>query len=123
MLLEMTVANFRSIREPVTLSAQLIVATHVLAMLDPREVRRDQVWFTEKTRRGETRLMPLVGYKPRNDASIDQDYLRGRYGGIPSLGNIAELFQSAPSTREAREMGKVATRLKNEREAARQNRA
>ena len=75
--------------------AQFVVATHLLTLLDPQEVRRDQVWFTEKTRRGETRLLPLVAYKPRNDTSLEADYLRGRYGGIPALGDIASLFNSS----------------------------
>ena len=55
--------------------------------------RRDQIWFTEKDRQGATDLYSLVEYKVRNDASFESDYIKGRYGAIPFLGDLTELFE------------------------------
>ncbi len=72
--------------------AQLIAATHSTNLLDKDTLRRDQVWFTSKTMPGESKLISLVEYRVRNDASFEKDYLSGKYGGIPLLGEIDSLF-------------------------------
>lgn len=78
--------------------AQLIFTTHDTNLLDKDLFRRDQIWFTEKDRQGATDLYSLAEFKiktasqsksaVRNDASFEKDYIAGRYGAIPFLGNL-----------------------------------
>lgn len=73
--------------------SQLIFASHDTNLLRKDIFRRDQIWFTEKNKMGATDLYSLVEYKInqatiRNDASFEKDYLLGKYGAIPFLGDI-----------------------------------
>jgi uncharacterized protein len=77
-------------------NAQLIFATHDTNLLDRNFFRRDQIWFTEKDKYGATDLYSLVEYRiqehrVRNDASFEKDYIEGRYGAIPFIGDIRQL--------------------------------
>ncbi len=72
-------------------NAQLIFATHDTNLLDNDMLRRDQIWFTEKTQQGATALYSLAEMKVRNDASFEKNYIAGRYGAIPFLGGLAAL--------------------------------
>ena len=67
--------------------AQVIFSTHNTVLLDSSLLRRDQVWFTEKTPEGATHLYPLTAYQPRKDEALAKGYLAGRYGAIPYLPN------------------------------------
>ena len=67
--------------------AQVIFSTHNTVLLDSSLLRRDQVWFTEKTSEGATHLYPLTAYQPRKDEALAKGYLAGRYGAIPYLPN------------------------------------
>lgn len=70
-------------------NAQLIFATHDIELLSRRLLRRDQIWFTEKNRFGETELFSLAEIKRiRNDASYLKNYLLGRYGAIPYIDGL-----------------------------------
>lgn len=76
-------------------SAQLIFASHDTNLLKKEYFRRDQIWFCEKNKIGATDLYSLVEYYKanktnvvRNDASFEKDYLLGKYGAIPFLGDI-----------------------------------
>lgn len=77
-------------------NAQLIFATHDTSLLKNEIFRRDQIWFTEKDRFGSTDLYSLVEYKKtkgvRNDASFEADYIAGKYGAIPFIGDISFLI-------------------------------
>ena len=66
--------------------AQLIFTTHDTNILDADILRRDQIWFVEKGKIGDTHLYPLTDYSPRKDENLQRGYLRGRYGAIPALG-------------------------------------
>jgi hypothetical protein len=65
--------------------AQIIFTTHNPIFLDHSFIRRDQVWFTEKSPAGATHLYPLTDYEPRPDESLAKGYLAGRYGAVPFL--------------------------------------
>ncbi len=74
-------------------NAQLIFTTHDTNLLgntlgDP-ELRRDEVWLTEKDKDGATVVYPLTEFKPRKDENMERGYLQGRYGAIPFLGNFS----------------------------------
>ena len=67
--------------------AQVVFATHNPILLDNSFMRRDQIWFTEKTADGITNLYPLTDFQPRKDEALAKGYLAGRYGGIPFIPN------------------------------------
>jgi AAA15 family ATPase/GTPase len=79
-------------------NAQLVFTTHDTNLLCHSKLRRDQIWFTEKTEQGSSDLYSLAeiklskGTKVRKDASYQKDYFQGRYGAIPFLGDLAQLF-------------------------------
>lgn len=79
-------------------NAQLIFATHDTNLLGCNCFRRDQIWFTEKDKTEATDLYSLVefkesdGTKVRNDRSFEKDYIAGRYGAIPFIGNFNNLI-------------------------------
>jgi uncharacterized protein len=73
--------------------AQLIFNTHDTNLLDNTLFRRDQIWFVEKDKRGQSHLYPLLEYNPRKDESLSKGYLMGRYGAIPYISeNSAWIF-------------------------------
>lgn len=57
--------------------AQIIFTTHSTTLLDLDLLRRDQIWFTEKSREGATRLYPLSDYQPRTNQNIEAGYSVG----------------------------------------------
>lgn len=73
-------------------NAQLIFMTHDTNLLNNKLFRRDQIWFTEKNKYGATDLYSLVEYKISNDASFESDYIKGKYGAIPFIGNLSQIW-------------------------------
>ncbi len=65
--------------------AQVVFTTHNPVLLDGTLMRRDQIWFTEKSPAGATHLYPLTDYQPRKDEALAKGYLAGRYGAIPFM--------------------------------------
>jgi len=73
--------------------AQLIFTTHDTNLLSSDLLRRDQIDFVEKDRYGASHLYTLVEIKGvRNDASFEKDYIQGKYGAIPFLGDFTNLI-------------------------------
>jgi AAA15 family ATPase/GTPase len=84
-------------------NAQLIFATHDTNLLSSDYMRRDQIWFTEKRDDGSTSLYSLIEFKApstgkrvRKDASFRKDYIQGRYGAIPFIGDFNLLAGTKP---------------------------
>src|SRR5713226_4540098 len=70
-------------------NAQLIFATHDEGLLDPKRIRRDQVWFVEKNGFGASRLYCLDEFKGvRKEAKFAKEYLLGQFGGVPRVGDF-----------------------------------
>jgi uncharacterized protein len=69
--------------------AQLIFNSHEASLLGDsgaeRVLGRDQVWFTEKSHDGASRLYALSDLSPRSDEAIGRRYIAGRYGATPIL--------------------------------------
>lgn len=68
--------------------SQLVFSSHNLIVLDNREMRRDEIWFTEKDVKGFTKLYCLAEFKTneeaiRHDLNFGKHYLSGRFGAIP----------------------------------------
>lgn len=73
--------------------SQLIFTTHDTNLLSPELLRRDQIDFVEKDKFGASHLYTLVEIKGvRNDASFEKDYIQGKYGAIPFLGDFTNLI-------------------------------
>ena len=74
--------------------AQLVFTTHDTWQLSNRLLRRDEIWFVEKDKRGVSALYSLAdfvdedGYRIRKDESYEKNYLLGKYGAIPNLKSI-----------------------------------
>lgn len=69
-------------------NVQLIVTTHESRLLDFDLLRRDEVWFVNKRKSGESDIYSLEEYNARFDQKIDKAYLEGRYGGVPVFSTI-----------------------------------
>ena len=67
---------------------QLIVTTHESRLMDFDLLRRDEIWFVDKKKNGESDIYSLKEYNARFDQKIDKAYLEGRYGGIPIFSTI-----------------------------------
>ncbi len=72
-------------------NAQLIFATHDTNLLTRKLFRRDQVWFTEKDAYGVSNLYSLSEFKVRKDASFGKDYILGKFGAIPFIGDMSTI--------------------------------
>lgn len=77
------------------LNSQFIFATHDTNLLDASVLRRDQICFVEKDQMGASHFYTLAEFKGvRNDASFEKDYIRGKYGAVPFLGDFNALFET-----------------------------
>ena len=86
-------------------SAQLVFNTHDTNLLNCKVystvrkkkeqlLRRDQIYFVERTGEFVSKMYSLVDFKyedgasVRNDASFEKEYLAGVYGAIPFIGDF-----------------------------------
>jgi len=66
-------------------NAQLICNTHDVLLLD-EEIRRDQIYFTEKNKYGVTEMYALTDFTGiRKDSKLLRKYLLGLFGAIPNI--------------------------------------
>lgn len=74
-------------------NAQLIFTTHDTTLLNYSTYRRNQIYFVEKNKYGESEMYSLIEYKEEGKTiRIDKDYLEGRYGAIPFIGNFSGII-------------------------------
>jgi len=69
-------------------NGQLIAATHDVSLLDPKIIRRDQIWFTAKNSYGATDIFSLDEFdknEVRKNTPFDKWYLNGRFGALPLI--------------------------------------
>ena len=79
-------------------NAQLIFATHDTNLLSYSNLRRDQIYFSEKNKWESTEIYSLSDFvyldksnklnKERPDTDKEKRYFEGRYGAIPMLSNF-----------------------------------
>ncbi len=73
--------------------AQLVFTTHDTNLLNANLLRRDQVDFVEKDKYGASHTFSLVEFKgTRKDTLFEKNYIEGKYGAIPFLGNFRGLI-------------------------------
>lgn len=74
-------------------TAQLIVATHDVGLMDPEFLRRDQVWFCDKDKQGATSVYSLAEFDSntvRPTTKFNKQYLLGLLGAVPKLALLKE---------------------------------
>jgi AAA15 family ATPase/GTPase len=72
-------------------NAQLVFNTHDTNLLSSGLFRRDQIWFTQKNKLGESSLYSLADFKTeevRKTEAFEDNYIRGKYGAVPFLGEF-----------------------------------
>ncbi|MFA5420191.1 MAG: hypothetical protein WC341_17190, partial [Bacteroidales bacterium] len=74
-------------------------ATHDTNLLSYGKFRRDQIYFLEKDKFEASDLYSLIDYKEeanriRKDRSFEKDYITGRYGAIPFIGDFEKLVKN-----------------------------
>ena len=70
---------------------QLIFTTHESCLMDFELLRRDEIWFIEKSNQGSSRLYSLEDFNERMDRRIEKAYREGRYGGVPIFSTVFPL--------------------------------
>ncbi len=76
-------------------AAQLIFVTHDTNLLSNQLLRTDQIDFVEKDKFGASHLYTLVELEGVTGSdSFESDYIRGKYGAIPFLGDFNKLIYS-----------------------------
>jgi len=84
--------------------SQLIITTHETNMLNLDFLRRDEIWFIEKDHTtGSSHFYSLHDFQPRYDKDVLKDYLYGRYGAIPYIGNPRTLRLKSVSNQDMEE--------------------
>ena len=97
-LITLTITKLFNSSEFNKTNAQLIFATHDTNLFEYGHYRRDQIYFVEKDVYGASDIYSLVEYKEdggkkvRKDRSFEKDYIQGRYGAIPYIGNLHKLI-------------------------------
>src|SRR4028119_48258 len=74
-------------------NAQLIFASHETTLLDRELLRKDQIWFTEKNKYGETQLFSAQDFdKVKGDEPFDLWYMQGKFGGQPNIKEVEFIY-------------------------------
>jgi AAA15 family ATPase/GTPase len=82
--------------------AQLVFTTQDTNLLDKELLRRDQIWFVEKDSKGASYLYSLVEFGGvRNDLSIERNYIQGRFGAIPYVGDLTHTLAERDNSDES----------------------
>ena len=75
--------------------AQLIATTHDTNLLKSDILRRDQLWFAEKSVEGATEVYPLTDIRTRRGDNVELGYRQGRYGAVPGDDPVAALLKAS----------------------------
>lgn len=74
-------------------NAQLICNTHDTNLLSLDIFRRDEIWFAERDSEfGNSVIYPLTDFSPTKKENIEKGYLIGRYGAIPFIKDMCNLW-------------------------------
>ena len=76
--------------------AQIIFISHDSNLLDHGFLKRDQITFVEKLKSGESEIYDLSDIKGvRPNDLFEKNYLSGKYGGLPHIGNLEKALINA----------------------------
>jgi AAA15 family ATPase/GTPase len=74
-------------------NAQLIFTTSATELLDYTIFRKDQIWFTEKDKDGETQLFSIQDFDGvPDDTPFDRWYLQGKFGALPNIKEVEFIY-------------------------------
>ena len=72
---------------------QLVFTTHDTNLLDSKLFRKDQIDFVEKDSFSSSHLYSLIEFKGvKNSINFENDYIKGKFGAVPYLGDFSKLF-------------------------------
>jgi AAA15 family ATPase/GTPase len=72
-------------------NSQLIATTHEVYLLDIKDIfRKDEIWFVEKDKHGQSVLYSLANTDVEN-LDLAAGYLNGRFGAIPFIKDLKSL--------------------------------
>ncbi|MBI9066566.1 MAG: ATP-binding protein [Salinivirgaceae bacterium] len=77
-------------------NAQLVFNSHDTNLLSSGLFRRDQIWFAKKDTLGASKLYSLADFKTdevRKNEAFENNYIRGKYGAVPFLGDFDNIIQ------------------------------
>jgi len=75
--------------------AQLIFTTHNTSLLNLNKLRKDQVWFVNKTKEGASDLYSLYDYNDfRDTMNVEKAYLQGRFDAVPIVTDSGDKLYS-----------------------------
>lgn len=92
-----------------TKHAQLIFNTHNTNLLNDDIFRKDQIWFVQKNTRGEAKIYSLMDFQNAEQIphkEIENNYLIGKYGGIPYLKNNFSKKLTIKTTKQEEKLNK-----------------
>jgi AAA15 family ATPase/GTPase len=98
-LLTLSITRLFNSKEHNPKNAQLIFSTHDTNLFSYGKFRRDQIYFIEKDNNSSSDLYSLVEYKGdggikvRKDRKFEKDYIQGKYGAIPFVGNVSNTIK------------------------------
>lgn len=77
-------------------NAQLIFTTHDTTIVSDNIMRADQIWFTEKNKYGESDLYSAQDFEDMQICvPFEKWYRAGRFGAVPNISNLLNLFDKA----------------------------
>lgn len=87
MLCRLFIESFLAGIKQENVGCQLVLSTHEMSLLDLELLRRDEIWFLQKSTEGASKLYSLAEFKAnvRADLNIAKGYLNGRFGGVPLI--------------------------------------
>ena len=75
--------------------AQLILTTHDINLMDEKCLRLDQIWLMQKKHDGASELYSLADFDGVDeDTNIKEWYMAKRFGGLPQIESIENLFRN-----------------------------
>ena len=76
--------------------AQLVFATHEVTLLDKNTFRKDQIWFSQKSKYGCSELYCAKEIEGlRDDTNFELWYRTGKFGGNPKIKEVEFIFENA----------------------------
>lgn len=73
--------------------AQIVIVTHDVTLMQEDNLRRDQIWFTEKRDDGSSELFSLSDFEGvREDTPFAKWYLANKFGALPDIQRVETLF-------------------------------
>lgn len=75
--------------------AQLILTTHDINLMNEKNLRLDQIWLMQKKQDGSSELYSLADFDGIDeDTNIKEWYMAKRFGGLPKIESIENLFRN-----------------------------